>query len=71
MGKSIRKGAWRKYRFERYLEDRHNTEIEVWALQGRLGLLTPEQKTAFYGAEYLTPWEKRDLLLKAAAERGL
>jgi len=67
----VRKGAWRKYKREAYLENRFETTLEVSRLQGRLGLLTPEQQTAFYGAEYLTPWEKRDLLLKAAAERGL
>lgn len=67
----VRKGAWRKYRREAYLESRHEITIEVARLEGRLGLLTAAQAAAFYGTEYLDPWQKHDRLLKAAAERGV
>lgn len=43
------------------------TETEVFALEGRLGLMTEEARADFYGPEYLDPDQKLGRLLERAA----
>ena len=45
-----------------YLQD---TLVEVARLEGQRGLLTQEQRDAFYGDDYLSPEEKLDKLMSA------
>jgi len=44
---------------------------EIARLEGRLGLLTEEARTAFYGTDYLSPHERLDALYKAQAQAGV
>jgi hypothetical protein len=64
--------SWRR---RRHQEELSSTLTEVAKLEGRLmaahDLDIEEVKDRFYGDEYLTPWERYDVLLNAAAEAGV
>ena len=48
-----------------------DTLTEVARLEGRLGLMTEEEREAFYGPEYLAPEERLGRLLEQAAAAGV
>lgn len=72
MGKAKRTRGIATYQRARRREWLADTLHEIAVLEGRLmGALKLDEealKTKLYGEEYLTPWEKQDVLLKAVAQ---
>jgi hypothetical protein len=70
-----RKKSFKRYQRERRQEWLSDTLTEVAVLEGRLmaalDLDLAQVEAQVYGPEYLTPWEKLDALLTAAAEAGV
>jgi len=66
--------GWKAYQRARHLENLRQTEHEVAVLEGRLmgalSLSVEALRAMLYGSEYLTPWERRGVLLAKAAEVG-
>ncbi len=69
--KAGRRTGRRQYAREERMREYFRFVLEADALEVRLGLVTDDQKAAFYGDIYLDPWQRLSRLYKAAAERGV
>jgi hypothetical protein len=64
--------AYQRARRQEWLADTlHEIAVLEGRLMGALGLDEEAIQAKLYGKEYLTPWEKQDALLKAAAQVGV